>query len=120
MAEKGAVAFQFDHVGMIRVSSTGDEVLLKALDAGANDVIEEDGESIIYTSLNDLAKVRDALRSANQDITEAELTYVPNNSVEITDPSTAGKIMRLMEALEDIDDVTNTHVNFDIADELIS
>jgi YebC/PmpR family DNA-binding regulatory protein len=120
LAEKGAVAFQFDHVGMIRVSSTGDEVLLKALDAGANDVIEEDGESIIYTSLNDLAKVRDALRSANQDITEAELTYVPNNSVEITDPSTAGKIMRLMEALEDIDDVTNTHVNFDIADELIS
>ena len=67
-----------------------------------------------------MAKVRDALRSANQDITEAELTYVPNNSVEITDPSTAGKIMRLMEALEDIDDVTNTHVNFDIADELIS
>jgi YebC/PmpR family DNA-binding regulatory protein len=120
LAEKGAVAFQFDHVGTIRVSSTGDEVLLQALDAGASDVVEEDGESIIYTSLNDLAKVRDALRTANQDITEAELTYVPNNSVEITDPSTAGKIMRLMEALEEIDDVTNTHVNFDIAEELVS
>jgi len=120
LAEKGAVAFQFDHVGMIRVSSTGDEVLLKALDAGANDVIEEDGESVIYTGLNELAKVRDALRSSDLDITEAELTYVPNNSVEITDPSTAGKIMRLMEALEDIDDVTNTHVNFDIADDLVS
>ncbi len=120
LAEKGAVAFQFDHVGMIRVNSTGDEVLLQALDAGANDVVEEDGESVIYTGLNDLAKVRDGLRAAKLDITEAELTYVPNNSVEITDPSTAGKIMRLMEALEDIDDVTNTHVNFDIADELVS
>jgi len=120
LAEKGAVAFQFDHVGMIRVSSTADEVLLQALDAGANDVIEEDSESVIYTGLNDLAKVRDSLRATNQDITEVELTYVPNNSVEITDPSTAGKIMRLMEALEDIDDVTNTHVNFDIADELVS
>ena len=120
LAEKGAVAFQFDHVGMIRVSSTGDEILLKALDAGASDVIEEDGESVIYTSLNDLAKVRDALRVGNLDITEAELTYVANNSVEITDLSVAGKIMRLMEALEDIDDVTNTHVNFDIADDLIS
>jgi YebC/PmpR family DNA-binding regulatory protein len=119
LAEKGAVAFQFDHVGMIRISSTGDEVLLKALDAGAIDVIEEDGESVIYTGLNDLAKVRDALRKDNLDITEAELTYVANNSVEITDSSTAGKIMRLMEALEDIDDVTNTHVNFDIADGLV-
>jgi YebC/PmpR family DNA-binding regulatory protein len=120
LAEKGAVAFQFDHVGMIRISSTGDEVLLKALDAGASDVIEEDGESVIYTGLNDLARVRDSLRKDNLDITEAELTYVANNSVEITDPSTAGKIMRLMEALEEIDDVTNTHVNFDIADDLVS
>jgi YebC/PmpR family DNA-binding regulatory protein len=118
LAEKGAVAFQFDHVGMIRVSNSGDDVLLKALDAGASDVIEEDGESIIYTELNDLAKVRDTLRDAKLDITEAELTYVPNNSVEITDASTAGKIMRLMEALEDIDDVTNTYVNFEIADDI--
>jgi len=119
LAEKGAVAFQFDHVGMICVNGTGDEVLLKALDAGANDVVEEDGESIIYTGLNDLAKVRDALRSNNLDITEAELSYVPNNSVEISDSATAGKIMRLMEALEDIDDVTNTYVNFEIPDEIV-
>jgi YebC/PmpR family DNA-binding regulatory protein len=120
LAEKGAVAFQFDHVGMIRINSTGDEVLLQALDAGANDVVEEEGESVIYTGLNDLAKVRDSLRASNQDITDAELTYVPNSAVEITDASTAGKIMRLMEALEDIDDVVNTYVNFDIPDELMA
>ena len=113
------MAFQFDHVGMIRISTSGDDVLLKALDAGASDVEEENGESIVYTDLNDLAKVRDALRANNLDITEAELTYVPNNSVEISDNSTAGKIMRLMEALEDIDDVTNTYVNFEISDDIV-
>lgn len=120
IAEKGAVAFQFDHKGMIRVKGYGDELLLQVLDAGAEDMIEEDGESIIYTDAKELAKVRDALKEAGLEITEAELTYVPNNTVEITEESTAGKIMRMMNALDEIDDVTNTHVNFDIADELIN
>jgi len=119
IAEKGAVVFQFDHKGMIRVSATGDDVMLQALDAGAEDVQEEDGESVIYTAASDLAKVRDALKSAGMEITEAELTYLPNNTVEITDEATAGKIMRLMDALEDIDDVSNTHVNFDIPEEFL-
>lgn len=120
IAEKGAVAFQFDHKGMIRVKATGDEVLLQALDAGAEDVQEEDGESIIYTAATDLAKVRDALREAGLEISEAELTYVSNNTVEITDAATAGKIMRMMDALEASDDVTTTHVNFDIPEELLN
>ena len=119
VAEKGAVAFQFDHKGVIRVKGTGDDVLLQALEAGADDVQEEDGESVIYTAPTDLAKVRDALRQAGLEITEAELTYVPNTTVEITDAATAGKIMRLMDALDELDDVTNTHVNFDIAEELL-
>ena len=118
VAEKGAVAFQFDHKGMIRVKGTGDDVLMQALEAGADDVQEEDGESVIYTAPTDLAKVRDALRQAGLDITEAELTYVPNITVEITEAATAGKIMRLMDALDELDDVTNTHVNFDIPEEL--
>lgn len=120
IAEKGAVAFQFDQKGMIRIKETGDEVLLAALDAGADDVTEEDNESIIYTDAKELAKVRDALNNSGMTITEAELTYVPNNVVEVSDASTAGKIMRLMESLEDIDDVSNTHVNFDIPEEMLS
>jgi len=119
IAEKGAVAFQFDHKGMIRVKGSGDDLMLQALDAGAEDVQEEDGESVIYTVPTDLAKVRDALRDASFEISEAELTYVPNTTVEITDEATAGKIMRLMDALDDCDDVTNTHVNFDIDDSLL-
>jgi YebC/PmpR family DNA-binding regulatory protein len=120
IAEKGAVAFQFDHKGLIRVSSTGDEVMMQALEAGADDIQEEEGESLIYTDLKDLNKVREALTAAGLEVTEAELTYVPNSTVEVTDAATAGKIMRLMDALDDIDDVVNTHVNFDIPEELLS
>lgn len=119
IAEKGAVAFQFDHKGMIRVSQLGDEVLMQALDAGAEDVQEEDGGSLIYTDPKELAKVRQALSDAGLKIEEAELTYVPQNTVAISDAATAGKIMRLMDALEEVDEVTNTHVNFDIPEELI-
>lgn len=119
IAEKGAVVFQFDRKGVIRVKGQGDELLMQALDAGAEDMQEDGEESIIYTEPTELAKVRDALRAANVEILEAELTYVPNTTIEVSDKETAGKIMRLMDALEDIDDVVTTHVNFDIPEELI-
>lgn len=124
IAEKGAVAFQFDHKGMIRVKGSGDELLMQALEAGADDVQEESGESgepesVVYTDAKELAKVRDALKAAGVEIVEAELTYVPNNTVAVEDAATAGKIMRLMDALDACDDVTNTHVNFDIPEELL-
>jgi YebC/PmpR family DNA-binding regulatory protein len=119
IAEKGAVAFQFDRKGMVRVAGKGDELLMQALEAGAEDVQEEGDESVIYTEPADLAKVRDALRDAGLEVKEAELTYVPNTTVEVTDKDTAGKIMRLMDALEDCDEVTNTHVNFDIPENLL-
>jgi YebC/PmpR family DNA-binding regulatory protein len=127
IAEKGSVAFQFDRKGMIRVkngSLSNDDILMHAIDAGADDVQEEQGEngeaeSVIYTDPKELAKVRDALKDAGLEITEAELTYVPNNTVEVSDAATAGKIMRMMDALEANDDITNTHVNFDIPEELL-
>lgn len=119
IAEKGSVAFQFDHKGMIRVKGVGDDIMLQALDAGAEDVQDEDDESVIYTEAKELAKVRDTLKATGLEITEAELTYVPNTTVEVTDAATAGKIMRLMDALDAIDEVSNTHVNFDIAEELL-
>jgi len=124
IAEKGAVAFQFDHKGMIRVKGSGDELMLQALEAGADDVQDEqsesgEAESIVYTDAKELAKVRDNLKAAGVEIIEAELTYVPNNTVAVEDANTAGKIMRLMDALDACDDVTNTHVNFDIPEELL-
>lgn len=119
IAEKGAVSFQFDRKGVIRAKGAGDDLMLQALEAGAEDVQEEGDESLIYTAPADLAKIRTNLANAGVNIVEAEITYVPNNNIEVPDAATAGKIMRLMEALEDIDDVTATHVNFDIPDELM-
>ncbi len=119
IAEKGAVAFQFERKGIIRVKTTGDEVMMQALEAGAEDMQEEDGDSIIYTDPKELAKVRQALADTGLEVVEAELSYVPSTTVEVTDEATAGKIMRLMDALDELDDVTATHVNFDIPEELI-
>ena len=93
---------------------------MQALDAGADDVQDEGDESVIYTEQTELAKVRDALREAGVEILEAELTYVPNTIVPVTDKDTAGKILRLMDALEDVDEVSATHVNFDIPEEFLN
>lgn len=120
IAEKGAVAFQFDRKGTIRVKGNGDDLLLAALDAGAEDVQDEGEESLIYTDPKELNKVREALKAGGTEVIEAELTYVPNNTIRVEDANTAGKIMRLMDALDDVDDVTSTHVNFDIPEELLS
>ena len=120
IAEKGAVAFQFERKGQIRVKGSGDELMMQALEAGADDMQEEGEESVVYTDPKQLAQVRDALKDAGVEVTEAELTYVPSNTIEVTEKDTAGKIMRLMDALDDIDDVTATHVNFDIAEDLLN
>ena len=118
MAEPGSVAFQFSRKGMIRVKGTGDEIQLQAIEAGAEDVVDEleTGETVVYTAPNELAKVREALKSAGLEIVGAELVYAPNSNIEISDRETARKIVNLMDALEDLDDVTNTHTNFDIAE----
>lgn len=112
IAEKGAVAFQFDQKGEIRVKGTGEDLLLQVLDAGAEDAIEEDGETVVYTDPKELAKVRDALQEQGLEVIEAELTFVPKNTVTIEDDVTMDKVMRLMDALDELDDVTNTHTNF--------
>lgn len=123
IAEKGAVAFQFDRKGMIRIKGpkggNSDDLMLQVLDAGAQDMFDDGEESIVYTDPKELAKVRDALKEGGIELIEAELTYVPNNTVEVTEEATAGKIMRLMDALDVLDDVSNTHVNFDISEDII-
>ncbi len=116
MAEPGSVAFHFSHKGQVRVKGSGEELLLQALDAGAEDVVEEGDELVVYTAPGDLAKVRQSLTDVGSEVLEAELTYAPNNTLEITDRETARKVINLMNALEDLDDVTNTYTNFDIAE----
>ncbi len=116
IAEPGAVAFQFSRKGSIRVKASGDDAILTILDAGAEDAIESDGELQVYTDPKELTKVRDAIKAAGLEVTEAELTYVANNTLEITDAIVAQKVMNLMDALDELDDVVATHTNFDIAE----
>lgn len=110
IGEKGSVAFQFDRKGVIVVKATGEDALLTVLDAGADDANEEDGEIIVYTDMKDLAKVRDAIKDAGLEVTDAELSYEPNNTVELDDEKQE-KLMAMLEAFEELDDVVNTYTN---------
>jgi YebC/PmpR family DNA-binding regulatory protein len=118
LAEKGAVAFQFERKGVIRVKGSGDDLILSILDAGAEDVQEDESELIVYTEPKKLSQVKDQLLNQQIKVEEFELTWMPNNTVTIEDQLTAGKIVRLMDALESLDDVTATHTNFDISDDV--
>lgn len=119
IAEKGSVAFQFNFKGSIEVKQTLDEVMLTAIEAGAEDVAEEDGHAVIYTDSKKLAQVRDELRNQNVDIVSADLVYLPKQLIEIKDADTAGKIIRLVTALEEVDGVNDIYTNYDIDDELM-
>ncbi len=114
MAEPGSVAFQFTRMGVIRVPANGEDVLMTILDAGALDAVEEDNDSIVYTDQKELAKVRTALIESGISVTEAELQYVPNAQVEINDPEVARKALKVLDALDDLEDVVNVHTNADI------
>jgi YebC/PmpR family DNA-binding regulatory protein len=114
IADAGSVMFQFARKGIIVVGATGEDALLTVLDAGAEDANEEDGEIIVYTDQKDLAKVRTAIIEAGLEVKDAELQYVPNASIEISDDEVAGKLEKVLDALDELDDVVNVHTNADV------
>ncbi len=116
MAESGSVAFQFTRKGVITVKATGEDALLTILDAGAEDAVEDDGEIVVYTDMKQLGAVRDAIKEAGLEVSDAELQYVPNSTIKVDDEAQARKIMNIMDAIEELDDVVNTFSNFDIDD----
>lgn len=118
IADQGSVAFQFDHKGVIHVDATGDDNLMTILDAGAEDASEDDGETIAYTDMKDLHRVRQAIIDAGLTVTDAGLEYVAKTPVEVADSETAAKVMKLLNAVDDLDDVTNVHTNADITAEV--
>ena len=117
IADAGSVAFQFTRKGVITVEGAGEDLLLQVLDAGAEDAVEEDGELIVYTELKDLASVRNKLVEQGLKVKDAELRYIANTPVEIADSETAQKLMKVVDALDDLDDVVNVHTNADITAE---
>ncbi|HEY3922215.1 MAG TPA: YebC/PmpR family DNA-binding transcriptional regulator [Gaiellaceae bacterium] len=118
----GAVAWQFERRGVVVVGGSGvdeEELFLAAADAGAEDV-EADGDVFQVTSApENLAAVREAIEAAGFTIDSAELSMVPKTTVVVDDESAAKSVMRLIEALEDDDDVQEVYANFDIPDQVL-
>lgn len=110
MADPGSVMFQFTRKGVIEISEKGEDALMTALEAGAEDASEEDEGIVIYTSASDLMKVRRALVDGGLTVTSAELQYVPNNYVPV-EGENAEKLEKLLSAVDDLDDVTNVYTN---------
>lgn len=117
LAETGAVAFQFSRKGLIRVrAEPTDENLMAMLDAGAEDVVNGEGELSVFTEATALGRVRQAIIDAGFSVIESGLSYEPNNLIEIADKAVLSKIENLLEAIEDQGDVTDVYSNFDVVD----
>lgn len=116
MAESGAVTFQFDHKGVIQVAKTGndDDDQLSIIDAGADDVFDEDDQWAVHTAAKQLNEVKKAIEAAGLTVKEAGLAYVPKNTVEISGEADQAKVMKLMDVLDELDDVVETFSNFDL------
>ena len=121
MAEPGAVSWQFSRRGVVMVAGgpTEDDVMLAALDAGADDVASDGDAWRVLCEPNLVFDVKSALETAGLDVISADSTMVSSNTIDVSDAETAKKILRIMEALEDNDDVQDVFANFDISDELM-
>ena len=118
----GSVAYMFDRKGQISYAPGVDEDALMeaALEAGADDVVaQEDGSVEVYTSFADFLSVNEALTEAGFKGDEAEVAMIPSITARITDVETAQKVLRLIDALEDLDDVQNVYHNAEISDEIM-
>ncbi len=121
LGESGSVAWQFDSVGFIALEvGEGDpeEVALAAIDAGAQDVRAEDSGVEVYTAPTELVKVRRALEEAGLSVAAAELSMLPKNTLTL-DESSAKQVLRLLDILEDLDDVQKVFSNADFPDSVL-
>jgi YebC/PmpR family DNA-binding regulatory protein len=122
LGENGSVGWMFDHMGLIEVpvgDADPDEIALVAIDAGASDVDNEDGVVVVFTEPAELHRVREALVAAGTEVDAAQLTMRPKTLVT-PEPDAAIKVIRLVEKLEDLDDVQEVFTNVDVTDEVLA
>lgn len=121
MADPGSVAYNFSRKGVVSITKTDgvaeDDIMLAVLDAGAEEVLDQGAGFEVISEPGDLVQVRTALQNAGIDYDSAEQEYVPNLRVEV-DAETARKVFRLIDALEDSDDVQNVYANYEISDDV--
>src|SRR5919198_4691303 len=120
LGEPGSVAWQFENRGGILVDGDrySEDDLMPAIDAGAEDVTEDGDLLKITTAASDLAAVRSALEGAGVEVQSAELSMEPKSTVEVGEGEAPG-LLRLMDALEEHDDVDSVHANFDVPEEIL-
>jgi len=123
LGASGAVAWIFEQKGDIVFEpgrTTEDKLMEVVLDAGAEDIITHpDGSIEVLTSPDAFMKVREVLEKAAIHMASAKLDMIPKNTVKVTDPDIAKKVLNLIEKLEEIDDVQNVYANYDIPDEIL-
>lgn len=123
LADAGSVSYLFSRKGVVIVPKTGqlteDDVLVAVLDAGAEEVNDLDEAFEVVSEPSDLIAVRTALRDAGIEYESAESSFVPSVTVPL-DEEAARKVFKLIDALEDLDDVQNVYANFDVSDEVMA
>lgn len=122
LGEAGCVAWMFDKKGLIVFEQElvdEDEVLEVALEAGADDVITTEDQYEVHTELAAFESVKQAFDDQELQYTMAEITMMPQNTVKVDDEAQAAQVLKLMEAIEDADDVQKVYANFDIPDEIL-
>jgi YebC/PmpR family DNA-binding regulatory protein len=122
LGENGSVGWMFDRVGIIELEPNGtdpDEIALRAIDAGASDVQVDDDAVEVFTEVEDLHKVRETLREAGYGIASAQLSMRPKTTASL-DPDVAVKVIRVVEKLEDLDDVQEVFTNLDVSEEVLA
>ncbi len=122
LGESGCVAWMFDQKGTISVAKDGtteEEMMDLALEAGAEDVVEEDDSFQIITAPEAFNDVVEQLEKARIKFTEATISMIAKNTIDVTEEKAARSLLRLLDNLEDHDDVQKVHANFDITDELM-
>jgi YebC/PmpR family DNA-binding regulatory protein len=122
LGENGSVGWMFDHVGQI-IANPGeadpDDVALTAIDAGAVDVQVEGDDVEIFTEVQDLHKVLEAINESGVEVKTSELIMKPK-TLMATEPDSAVKVIRMVEKLEDLDDVQQVYTNLDVTDEVLA
>ncbi|MBE9128409.1 MULTISPECIES: YebC/PmpR family DNA-binding transcriptional regulator [unclassified Coleofasciculus] len=126
LGETGCVSWMFEQKGVVTLAgSVAEEQLLEAsLEGGAEtyELLEdEDGEvAEVFTEVSNLETLNQTLQDKDLPVSEAELRWIPGNTLEVTDPDIARSLLKLMDALDELDDVQNVTANFEMADELVS
>lgn len=121
LGQTGSVMFTFERKGLLVMEQDEydeEEVMMTAIDAGAEDFSSEDGQFEIITEMTEFSTVRDALLKEDYKFTTAELVYLPNNEIEVTDEDDIKNLVKLIDILEDNDDVQNVYHNWNIPDNL--